>query len=141
MPRPPKWTSWSSATQTWHDYKNASLMILLAYILLGHPEWKTAEIEILVAAPEERAAGEEAKIEETLATGRIPVSPRNVRIFPTDADVDFSQLVADHSAAADLVILGFTMPRLSSKGAELLQRHPELKDILFVCADARLTIE
>ena len=126
---------------TWHDYKNASLMILLAYILLGHPDWKTAEIEILVAAPEERAAGEEAKIEETLATGRIPVSPRNVRIFPTDADVDFSQLVADHSAAADLVILGFTMPRLSSKGAELLQRHPELKDILFVCADARLTIE
>ncbi len=126
---------------TWHDYKNASLMILLAYILVGHPDWKSAEIEILVAAPEERAAGEEAKIEETLATGRIPVSPRNVRIFPTDANADFSLLVAEHSTSADLVILGFTMPRLSSKGAELLQRHPELKDILFVCADARLTIE
>jgi len=126
---------------TWHDYKNASLMILLAYILLGHSDWKEAEIEILVAAPEERAAGEEAKIEETLATGRIPVSPRNVRIFPTDAKVDFSQLVADHSTTADLIILGFTMPRLSSKGAELLQRHPELKDILFVCAEARLTID
>jgi len=126
---------------TWHDYKNASLMILLAYMLLGHPDWKEAEIEILVAAPEERAAGEEAKIEETLATGRIPVSPRNVKIFPTDADVDFSQLVADHSASADLVILGFTMPRLSSKGSELLQRHPELNDVLFVCAEARLTID
>ena len=126
---------------TWHDYKNASLMILLAYMLLGHPDWKEAEIEILVAAPEERAAGEEAKIEETLATGRIPVSPRNVKIFPTDADVDFSQLVADHSTSADLVILGFTMPRLSSKGSELLQRHPELKDVLFVCAEARLTID
>ena len=66
---------------TWHDYKNASLMILLAYILIGHPDWSDAEIEILVAAPEERAAGEEAKIEETLATGRIPVSSRNVRIL------------------------------------------------------------
>ncbi len=126
---------------TWHDYKNASLMILLAYILLGHPDWSHAEIEILVAAPEERAAGEEAKIEETLATGRIPVSPRNVRVFPTDANVDFSLLVAEHSTTADLVILGFTMPRLSSKGAELLQRHPELNDVLFVCADARLTID
>ena len=126
---------------TWHDYKNASLMILLAYMLLGHEDWKSAEIEILVAAPEERAAGEEAKIEETLATGRIPVSPRNVRIFPTDANVDFSQLVVEHSASADLVILGFTMPRLSSKGVELLQRQPELKDVLFVCAEARLTID
>lgn len=126
---------------TWHDYKNASLMILLAYMLVGHPDWKDAEIEILVAAPEERAAGEEAKIEQTLATGRIPVSPRNVRIFPTDAKVDFGRLVADHSATADLVILGFTMPRLSSKGTELLMRHPELHDVLFVCAEERLTID
>ena len=126
---------------TWHDYKNASLMILLAYILLGHPEWRRAEIEILVAAPEERAAGEEARMEEILATGRIPVSPRNVRIFPTDADVDFASMVAEHSAGASLVILGFTMPRLSAKGAELLLRHPELHDVLFVCAEARLTIE
>jgi len=126
---------------TWHDYKNASLMILLAYMLLGHPDWKSAEIEILVAAPEERAAGEEAKIEEILATGRIPVSPRNVRIFPTDAKADFGQLVAENSSSADLVILGFTMPRLSAKGPELLQRHPELKDVLFVCAEARLTID
>jgi amino acid transporter len=126
---------------TWHDYKNASLMILLAYILLGHPDWKRAEIEILVAAPEERAAGEEARMEEILATGRIPVSPRNVRIFPTDADVDFATLVAEHSASASLVILGFTMPRLTSKGPELLLRQPELHDVLFVCADARLAIE
>ena len=126
---------------TWHDYKNASLMILLAYMLLGDPDWKSAEIEILVAAPEERAAGEEAKIEETLATGRIPVSSRNVKVFPTDANVDFGQLVAEHSASADLVILGFTMPRLTSKGPELLKRYPELKDVLFVCADVRLTID
>jgi len=126
---------------TWHDYKNASLIILLAYMLVGHPDWKHAEIEILVAAPEERAAGEEAKIEQTLAGGRIPVSPRNVRVFPTDADVDFSKLVADQSATADLVILGFTMPRLSSKGTELLTRHPELNDVLFVCAEERLTID
>ena len=40
------------------DYDNASLMILLAYILIGHPDWSDAEIEIHVAAPEERAAGE-----------------------------------------------------------------------------------
>lgn len=126
---------------TWHDYKNASLMILLAYILVGHPDWKHAEIEILVAAPEERAAGEEARIEEIIATGRIPVSPRNVRVFPTDSGADFGSLVADHSTVADLVILGFTMPRLGAKGIELLTRHPELGDVLFVCAHERITID
>jgi hypothetical protein len=49
--------------------------------------------------------------------------------------------VAEHSTTADLVVLGFTMPRLNSKGAELLQRHPELQDVLFVCADTRMTID
>ena len=31
---------------TWHDYRNASLMILLSYILLGHPDWQEAELSI-----------------------------------------------------------------------------------------------
>src|SRR5690606_13720934 len=31
---------------TWHDYRNASLIILIAYILLAHQEWESAEIRI-----------------------------------------------------------------------------------------------
>ena len=31
------------------DFANANLMILLAYILLGHPEWRGGQIEIFAA--------------------------------------------------------------------------------------------
>ena len=36
---------------TREDYENAPLMILLAYIILGHPEWAAAEISIFACYP------------------------------------------------------------------------------------------
>jgi hypothetical protein len=36
---------------TWHDARNANLMILMAYILLGHRDWQGAEISIYAAYP------------------------------------------------------------------------------------------
>ncbi|MCP4902246.1 MAG: amino acid permease [bacterium] len=126
---------------TWHDNDNANLMILLAYMLLGHPEWSKAEIEIHAAVPEDSAAEATATLEDAVTTGRIPVSPRNLKIFPTDRSIKFAKLVEEHSMDADLVILGFTMKRLAGKGVELLQRHPELGDVLFVCAHEQVTID
>jgi hypothetical protein len=55
--------------------------------------------------------------------------------------VDFARLVTDNSAEADLVIFGFTERRLRDKGTELFQRHPDLNDVLFVCAEQRVLIE
>jgi solute carrier family 12 sodium/potassium/chloride transporter 2 len=126
---------------TWHDYENAPLMILLCYILVGHPSWHRAEIRIFAAVPEAEAAEETARLEEMVATGRIPVSARNLVILPTDAEASFTELVQDHSARSDLVVLGFTTDRLRDKGAELLQRHPGLGDVLFVCGRRPLRIE
>jgi hypothetical protein len=126
---------------TMHDLRNASLMIMLAYMLVGHPEWAAAEIRILAALPEEQAAEETARLEEMVATGRIPVSPRNLTIFPTDVEADFSALVEEHSEHADLVMLGLTPERLAEKGAELFAKHPKLGDVLFVGGQRELNIE
>ena len=126
---------------TWHDYENAPLMILLCYILVGHTAWHRAEIRIFAAVPEAEAAEETARLEEMVATGRIPVSARNLVILPTDADASFTDLVQEHSARSDLVVLGFTTERLRDKGVELLQRHGGLGDVLFVCARRQLRIE
>ena len=126
---------------TMHDLRNASLMILIAYMLVGHPDWEAAEIRILAAVPQGQADEASARLEEMIATGRIPVSPRNLTIFPTDADVDFEALVAACSKRADLVILGAPARRLEAKGEELLRKHPTLGDVLFVGAQRTLTIE
>jgi amino acid transporter len=126
---------------TWHDYKNASLMILLAYILLGHRDWDDAEIRIFAAFPYEEVAEQRDRLSEMMVSGRLPISEKNLRIIPTDDKVDFHTLVERRSSSADLVILGFTEDRLREKGAELFLRHPGLRDVLFVSAHQRILIE
>jgi amino acid transporter len=126
---------------TWHDYDNAPLMILIAYILLGHPAWSDAEIRIFAAFPQEEVAEERRRLIDLVETGRLPISKKNLRIIPTDDAVDFDRLVADRSMGADLAIFGFTRERLDRKGVSLLQRHAGLGDVLFVSAAERIDIE
>jgi hypothetical protein len=126
---------------TWHDYGNASLMILLAYILLGHPDWHDAEIRIFAAYPKEEVEERRTRLLDMIVSGRLPISPKNLRVIPTDAKVDFHRLVESRSGAADLVVLGLTPDRLREKGTELLVRHPALTDVLFVSAQQRILID
>lgn len=126
---------------TWHDYGNAPLMILFAYILLGHPDWSAAEIRIFAAFPQADVAEQERRLTDLIETGRLPISLKNLRIIPTDEDVDFDRLVTSRSAGADLVILGFVRERLEEKGSALLRRHPALADVLFVSAAETIVIE
>ncbi len=126
---------------TWHDYKNASLMILLSYILLGHPDWHDAEIRIFAAFPHDQVQQQRDQLHGMITSGRLPISEKNLRIIPTDDRVDFDRLVLSRSVEADLVIFGFTESRIREKGPELLTRHPELNDVLFVSAEQRILIE
>jgi amino acid transporter len=126
---------------TWHDYGNASLMILLAYILLGHPDWHDAEIRIFAAYPKAEVDERRTRLLDMIVSGRLPISAKNLRVIPTDAKVDFDRLVESRSADADLVVLGLTADRLRVKGTELLVRHPTLRDVLFVSAQQRILID
>ncbi len=126
---------------TWHDYQNANLMILIAYILLGTSDWERAEIRIYAAFPKSDVQSQRARLSEMIQTGRLPISEKNLRIIPTTTDVDFDQLVENRSAGTDLVVLGFTEERLAAKGAELFHRHQKLRDVLFVSAKEQIVIE
>lgn len=126
---------------TWHDHRNVNLMVLLAYILLAHPEWHHAEISMFAAFPGEQADEQTQKLKEMITAGRIPISEKNVQIIPTAERGNFDMLVESRSSRADLVIFGFTDDRLREKGIELFIRHPELKDVLFVSAQQRILIE
>ncbi len=126
---------------TWHDYQNANLMILLSYILVGNPDWHHAEIRIFAAFPQDEVKDQRARLNEMIATGRLPISRKNLRIIPTTDAVDFDRLVENRSANADLVILGFTEERMNEKGPELFQRLPFLRDVLWVSAQQQVVIE
>jgi amino acid transporter len=126
---------------TWHDAKNANLMILLSYILLGHRDWREAEISIFAAYPRSEVRERSEELHEMIADGRLLISEKNVRVIPTDGGIDFERLVQVRSGSADLVLHGFTEERLERRGAELLTRFPELRDVLFVSAEEEIFIE
>jgi amino acid transporter len=126
---------------TWHDYRNASLMILLSYILLGHPDWQEAELSIFAAFPDSQVKERTDELMQLIEEGRIAISGRRLKVFPTDDRIDFSRLVEAKSADADLVLMGFTETRLQSKGTELLTRHKGLNEVLWVSARESIAIE
>ncbi len=126
---------------TWHDATNANLMILLAYILLGHPDWRRAEIHLYAAFPRAEVDERRQELHEMVSDGRLLISEKNLEVIPTDDSVDFESLVASRSKAADLVLMGFTMEHLDRRGRSLLDRFPELRDVLFVSAERKILIE
>jgi amino acid transporter len=126
---------------TWNDARNANLMILLSYIFLGHEDWMDAEVTIFAAYPRREARERTEELSEMIAGGRLLISEKNVRVIPTDDRIDFEKLVEARSSGADLVLVGFTETRLERRGAALLNRFPELRDVLFVSAEEKIFIE
>ena len=126
---------------TWHDARNANLMILLTYILLGHRDWYGAEVSIFAAYPRGDAREKKEGLHEMITEGRLLISEKNVLVIPTDDGIDFQRLVETRSETADLVLLGFTNERLERKGAELFRRFPSLRDVFFVSAEEEIEIE
>ena len=131
----------ASSTMPSCAYRISSVGVLSINILLGHPDWKRGEIRIFAAFPKEEVAEQTEKLNRLISEGRLPISQRNVRIFPTDEETDFSSLVQKVSGMADLVVLGFTEERIHEKGREIFLRHEGLRDVLFVSARERIVIE
>ena len=126
---------------TWHDYHNANLMVLLAYILLGHKDWQDAEIRVFAAFPEAQVDEQKERLLEMAESGRVSISPRNLTVIATADRGTFDRLVATHSSKADLVIRGFGEEKLKDHGRNFFLRHEELRDVLFVAAQQRIEIE
>jgi amino acid transporter len=126
---------------TWGDFRNANLMILLAYILLGHPDWRDGEITLYAAYPRQDVKERADELRKMISEGRLLISEKNLQVIGTDDRTDFGRLVEAKSSNADLVIRGFTERKLEQKGPELFSRHPGLKDVLWVSAEERIFID
>lgn len=126
---------------TSNDADNANLMLLLAYIILGHKAWRDAEIRVLAAFPSHEADEQQRKFEQLVAGGRLPVSRRNLFVYRVDSGEKFRERVETVSADADLVLIGITPERLTERGAELIGRYPGLRQVMFVTAREDIVIE
>ena len=119
---------------TSNDYENANLMILIAYILKGHQDWKDADIKILALYPNEELEREKNRLLMLIETGRLPISPSNIELIKKGPDVETKSIINQKSDVADLTILGFRSELVSAKGKQLFEGYNDIGNILFVNA-------
>lgn len=126
---------------TWNDKANANTMILLSYILLGHPDWEKAQVQVFAALPETEVEGTRLEFAQLITEGRLPISEKNIKYFATETAETFRKLVVETSFEADLTVIGFDMHGLKTRGAEVFTNHDQLHEVLFVRAPRQIKID
>jgi len=122
------------------DYANAPLMILLACILTGHPEWDDARISVFACYPADRMDQAVGKLDQMVAEGRLPITSKNIWPVPYEGEQGLENATIEHSSTADLVMLGFDAIEMASQPEALLHSFRGLNDVLFVDANQAVAI-
>ena len=114
------------------DYQNSNLMILLSYIITGHPDWQKGGIKIFDICKEEELEKTRENLLELVKTGRIPITEKNIQIIKKDENVSSKVLISEHSAEAGLTIIGFRAEHIKHYGTDLFMGYDVIGDMLFV---------
>lgn len=120
-------------------YENSNLMILLSYVLMGHPEWKEADVSIYSIYQEEDAKEKEARLLGLIKDGRLPISQNNIQLIRQYDDEHYSVLINKHSRDADLTVIGFNDDDMKERQA--FAGYDAIGNILFVNAHQEVNIE
>jgi amino acid transporter len=123
------------------DDANANLMILLSFIILGHPDWKKANIKIFEICKEENADEVKATLKKLVSSGRLPITSQNIEIVYQKEDVSPKTIINEYSAGAGLTIIGFREELLSHYGSALFDGYVDLGNTLFVNSFSKKYIE
>jgi amino acid transporter len=123
------------------DDDNASLMILLSYIILGHPDWYKGYIKIFSIVEPENMSESKQLLNELVLTGRLPITEKNIRVIKRDPDVSFKAMVNSYSNESGLTIVGFKEEFLKHDGIKLFEDYDKVGDILFIDAFSKKEIE
>ncbi|MEN8155353.1 MAG: amino acid permease [Bacteroidota bacterium] len=115
-----------------HDYENSNLMILLSFIIQGHPLWRKSKITIFDICKKEQEEEDRKILEQLVKEGRLPITSRNIQIITEMQGRSTKELIREHSVNAGLTIIGFHSELLKHEGAKLFQDYNGLGNILFI---------
>lgn len=85
---------------------------LLGYIIMGHPDWKKAEIKIFSLYRHGELEDKEQRLLSLIKAGRLPISPNNVNLIEEGEDKNYKEVINSKSQDSDLTIIGFNDPDL-----------------------------
>ena len=127
---------------TEENLTNAPMMLLLAYIIVGHPEWRRARIRFFACFDSMDAELEADKLATLMKEGRLPISMQNVTSVACGTGEELQQEVSRRSSQADLVIAGLVAEDLEQdKMAQALQYYDGANDVLFVHSIEQISID
>ena len=109
-------------------------MILLGYIILGHPEWRGGQIKIYAVFPEDEISVQQQNLLDMIKTGRLPISPHNVELILKQENVSNKEIINKNSADADLTMVGFLEEATKQMGSQLFEGFDNIGNVLFLSA-------
>ena len=119
---------------------NAPMMLMFAYIIVGHPEWKGAEIELFGCFDSTEAGREVDKLSALMTEGRLPISTHNVTSVSCSVD-ELEEEVFQHSSQADLVIAGLKADSTEPRAvADALRHYERANEVLLVYSSEQISI-
>lgn len=123
------------------DTENANLMILLSFILLGHPDLKHTHIEIFVICREEEVKSTKAEMKKLVLAGRLPITEKNITIIIKKEGLSSKTIIAKKSHNAGLTLIGLREEMIKHKKEEVFKDYDELGTLLFVHSKNQKSIE
>ncbi|MFW6309952.1 MAG: amino acid permease, partial [Prolixibacteraceae bacterium] len=114
------------------DSENANLMILLSFIILGHPDWKKGQIKIFdICRPDELEQTKKV-MHKLVNTGRLPIAEKNIKMIIQKPDVSAKSIINEYSANAGLTLIGIREEMVKREKEKLFEGYDEIGTTLFV---------
>jgi amino acid transporter len=118
----------------WIDFpetENASLLILLSFIISGHPDWKKAPIKVFEMCYKDQYEKTRETLSDLVQTGRLPITENNIEIVVVNSNENFKNIINDKSGKAALTMIGFSAEALK-RNSDILSGYDQIGSILFV---------
>lgn len=119
---------WIKAT----DVDNANLMIILSFILLGHPDWRKSDIKIFEICKKSEITEVRKQMNELVEKGRLPITSQNIKILVEEEDKSYKSIINSNSADAGLTLIGFHTDSIRHSSTLTFEDYDNLGNILFV---------
>ncbi|HKL32080.1 MAG TPA: hypothetical protein VJ919_06090 [Tangfeifania sp.] len=123
------------------DTENANLMILLSFIIWGHPDWKKGKIQIFNICRPGEIEKTKAYMREVVLSGRLPISEKNIRMIVQGQNISARSLINEHSANAGITLIGLREEMIKKEQQKLFEGYDELGTVLFVYSKNQKEIE
>ena len=112
--------------------ENSSLLILLSFIISGHPDWKKSNIKIFETCKPEQYEETRSELSELVRSGRLPITEKNIEIILENSGMTSKNLINEKSNSSALTMIGFRPEVLKHNGEIILNGYDNIGSVLFV---------